>query len=296
MKQPSMFHKNDMARYYVGSSDDEQDNDDYSNPIGPVFDAIQKQRAKQRARLPKNNISDPVGVIIHNFIKLAGVHAIPAKIIISLLANKDKYDPKLLSNMSDLLNTNRFEPLAILYVAIKQYYMRYMTSRYKNKLSSQQLTLVFNNIANEILETATSVHIKSIAQEMHAMFSDPELDPLEADKVLKERFTVLKQQLQHQINNQYKFDIIAPCLVHNLTPPCKIKGCNRPHICRCGATDHIMSDKRCPMYHKNDDTFFDKINSMNNYHARRANKIKRWKKYDNTYNSSHNNSDKAQNK
>ena len=237
-----------------------------------------------------------MGVIIHNFIKLAGVHAMPAKRIITLLSDKDKYDPKLLSNMSDLLNTNRFEPLAILYVAIKQYYMRYITSNNKNALASHALQIVFNNIANDILETATAVHIKSMAQEVHAMFSDPDLDPYKADEVLKERFTILRQQLQHQINNEYKFDIISPCLRHNLTPPCKIKNCNMPHICRCGATDHIMSDKRCPLYHKNDDNFFDKINSMNNYHARRANKIKRWKKHDQTSNSSKINTDKAQNK
>ena len=74
-----------------------------------------------------------MGVIVYNSIKLAGGHAIPAKVVITLLANKEKYDPKLLSNMSDLLNTNRFEPIAILYVAIKQYYTRYMTSKCKNQ-------------------------------------------------------------------------------------------------------------------------------------------------------------------
>ena len=155
---------------------------------------------------------------------------------------------------------------------------------------------MFNNVANEILETAMSLHVKSMAQEMHAMFSDPDLDPLKADDVLKERLTVLKQWLQHQINNQYTFDIILPCLVHNLAQPCKFKGCNMPHICRCGATDHIMSVKKSLLYHKNDDTFFDEINSMNNYHARRGSEIKRWRKYDDAYNSSHNDTDKAQNK
>ena len=44
--------------------------------------------------------------------------------------------------MSDLLNTNRFEPLAILYVTIEQYYMRYITFRNKYQLSPEHLTLV----------------------------------------------------------------------------------------------------------------------------------------------------------
>ena len=67
MKQPSMFHENDMARFYNDSSSDDRDNDFHHDPLSPVFEAIQKHR------IPKNNISDPVRVIIHNFIKLAGV-------------------------------------------------------------------------------------------------------------------------------------------------------------------------------------------------------------------------------
>ena len=106
-----------------------------------------------------------------------------------------------------------------------------------------------------------SVHVKSMAQETHALFCDPDLIPCKADEVLEERFNVLKQQLQHQIKDECKFDIISPRLRHNLTSPCKIK-----------------------------------INGMNNYRARNAIEIKRWKRYHQIQSSSQNNTDKTQNK
>ena len=105
--------------------------------------------------------------------------------------------------------------------------------------------MVFKKAANEILETAMSVGVKSTGQGVRAMFNAPDLDPLKADKVLK-NFNFFKQQLQHQLNDECKFDIIPPCLRHNLTQQCKIKNCNLLHICRFGATDQIMSDERCP--------------------------------------------------
>ena len=115
---------------------------------------------------------------------LAGVHNASKRIITSS-SIEDEYDPKLLSNVSDLLNTNRFEPLVILHIAKKQHYMRQVTSKNdKNNLSSEYLSMVFNNIANKILETAMSLHVKSMAQETHATFSNPDLGPLKADKVL----------------------------------------------------------------------------------------------------------------
>ena len=102
--------------------------------------------------------------------------------------------------MSDLLNTNRFEPLANLYVLIKPYYIRCITSKNdKYSLTSEHLIKVFNDIANDVSETAMSVLVKSMPQEVHGMFSDPDLDPLKADELLKERFNVLKQQLQHSL-------------------------------------------------------------------------------------------------
>ena len=57
MKQPSMSHRNDMARFFVASAEDERDMDDYVNAMSPVFGAIQTQMSKQRARLPKNDSS-----------------------------------------------------------------------------------------------------------------------------------------------------------------------------------------------------------------------------------------------
>ena len=81
MKQPSMFHKGERGHYR--SSDDDIYDRDFDNTICPIFDAIQKQRAKQRATLPRNSISDPVGVMVHQYIKIAGVKARPAKRILA---------------------------------------------------------------------------------------------------------------------------------------------------------------------------------------------------------------------
>ena len=43
---------------------------------------------------------------------------------ISSLANEQKYDPKLLSNITELLQTNRMESLASMFEATYDYYQR----------------------------------------------------------------------------------------------------------------------------------------------------------------------------
>ena len=281
-----MFHKDDLLRAQYDTYSDDNQNDININPITSIISAIQKQQAKKTARLPKNNISDPMGVMIHNFIKLAGAQATPAKRIILLLSNKDKYDPKCLSNMSELLQTNRLEPLALMFVSTLEYYRRnYKTdSNYTQNILTLEET--FKSIAYNILTSAVHVKIKSLAQDFHAAFCDADLDPHNADKSLSDRFNILNQQLQHQINDSYYFDSNCPCLRHNLSPPCKIKNCPWPHICRCGAPDHIITDKFCPQYHTDDEKLFKKIKGMNNYHSRRANKAfkyDRWRQYNGQY-------------
>ena len=69
--------------------------------MGPIIAAIQKQQAEKTARLPKIYISDPSGVMMHDHIKLADVQANPAKRIGTFLSNKIKYDPEMLSNMTN---------------------------------------------------------------------------------------------------------------------------------------------------------------------------------------------------
>ena len=71
--------------------------------MGPIIAAIQKQQAKKKtSRLSKNNISEPMWVVVHNYINFAGVQAYSAKIIVTSLSTKSKYDPKTLSNMTEL--------------------------------------------------------------------------------------------------------------------------------------------------------------------------------------------------
>ena len=279
-----MFHK----FQYDDNIDINNDSDvvDNTNPLDSIIAAIQKQQAKKTATLPKNNISDPMGVMIHNFIKLAGVQANPAKRIIVLLSNKDKYHPKILSNMSELLQTNRMEPLALMFEATLDCYRRGVKSGKHKQKYLQDLEEVFKNISYNILKSTLKIKIKSLAQEFHSVFCNADLDPYTADKSIGDRFGVLNQQLQHQLNDQYQFDTMCPCLIHNLSPPCKVKQCPWPHLCRCGAADHIITDKHCPKYHRDEEKFFNKIKGMNIFHAKRANKAfkhDRWRHYNGQY-------------
>ena len=279
LKQSSMFHKFNLDHFIYDN--DVEENDDNDNPVGPIIAAIQQQQARKNARLPKNNISDPMGVMVHNFIKLAGVQANSAKRIIMLLSNKQKYEPKLLSNISELLQTNRMEPLALMFEATRDFYQRAIKKDDNNHQYKQSLQNVFKNIAYNIMQSSLKIKISSMAQEFHATFCDADLDPIKADKNIEERLKILTQQLQHQINNTYQFDSMCPCLRHNLSPPCKVKNCPWPHICRCGAADHIMSDRHCTKYHLDDDKFFKKIHGMNAYHNKRASKAAKYDKWKN---------------
>ena len=62
--------------------------------MGPIIVGIQKQQAKKTARLTQNNISDPMGVMVHDNFTLAGVQANPLIRIVTLSSNKMKHDPK----------------------------------------------------------------------------------------------------------------------------------------------------------------------------------------------------------
>ena len=60
----------------------------------------------------------------------------------------------------------------------------------------------------------------------------------------------------------------------------------RQHLCRCGAFDHLMTDKHCSTHHVDDDEFFLSTKGLNLYHAKRANKASKfakWKPYNPIY-------------
>ena len=84
-----------------------------------------------------------------------------------------------------------------------------------------------------------------MVQKFHSAYSDADFDLFSGDEVILDRLNVLKQQLQHKINDKCQFGGIWSSLRHNLSPPCKVKNCQWPHARRCGASDHIniMSDK-----------------------------------------------------
>lgn len=289
MKQPSMFHKSDLERFAYDDNSDVDTNYNNNNPIVPIIADIQKQHAKRTAKLPKNNISDPMGVMVHNYMRTSGVHANPPKRVVQLLAKKVKYDPKILSNMSELLQTNRMEILALMFESTFDWYQRNIKNDNKKQIKLHLLENIFKNIAYDILKSTLKVKIKSMAQEFHAVFCDPDLNPYNADKEIRNRFNVIKQQLQHQINDEYQFDITFPCLRHNLTPPCKVKNCQWPHICRCGSSDHLLTEKHCPCYHMDDEKLFKMIRGMNVYHAKKSNKSPKFDRWRQRYGSYPNN-------
>ena len=187
-----MFHKADLDRFPYHDNDLDDDIDSINNPVGPIIAAIQKQQAKKTATLPKNNISGPMGVMVHNFIKLAGVQANPAKRIVALLANKPKYDPKSLSNMTELLQTNHMEAVALMFEATFDCYQRAAKSDKQRNDLLPILENTFKDIAYNILKATLKVQIKSIAQEFHAAFCDVDLDPYNADTNIRERLDILK--------------------------------------------------------------------------------------------------------
>ena len=58
-----------------------------------------------------------MGVMVQNHVKLAGVQANFAKCIVTGSSRKLKYDPKMLFNMTNLLQTNRMQAVALIFEA-----------------------------------------------------------------------------------------------------------------------------------------------------------------------------------
>ena len=148
LKQPDMFHKYYLNGYACdgdddAAADDVDHNNDDNGLVGPIIAAIQKQQAKKTARLPKNNISDSLRVIVHNSIELAGRPANPAKRIVTLLSNEMKYDPKILSNVTELLQTNRMKAIAFMFEATIDCYQRGIKPDKQNQKCLQSLDKVF---------------------------------------------------------------------------------------------------------------------------------------------------------
>ena len=70
----------------------------------------------------------------------------------------------------------------------------------------------FKNISYNIIRSTVNVKVKNVAQEFHAAFCDADLDFYKSDEVTRNRLDALKQQLQHQINDDHRLDSTCPCL------------------------------------------------------------------------------------
>ena len=122
MKQQSLFHRDDVNDFTSGNeeadddyNDDNKDNDD---TVCPIIKATQKQQAKKTTRLLKKTIFNLTRVMVCNYIKLTGVQANSAKCLMTSSLNKSKYDPKMLSNMIESLQTNITKPVALMFEAL----------------------------------------------------------------------------------------------------------------------------------------------------------------------------------
>ena len=89
----------------------------------------------------------------------------------------------------------------------------------------QLLERVLKDVSYNIIRSTLKVKMKSLAQEFQAAIHDADLNLYKSDKFIRDRLDALKQQLQHQINDDYQFDGISPCLRHDISPQCKIKNC-----------------------------------------------------------------------
>ena len=105
-----MFDRHDI---YVGFIDDNEgdeivpdfnvdDNDNDTNQVSNIVAAIHKHQLKKNANLSKDAIADPAGVILYEYIKLAGVKADSLKQVVKLLTNEKKIDPKTSSDISQI--------------------------------------------------------------------------------------------------------------------------------------------------------------------------------------------------
>ena len=278
--QPSMFRKDDVRVRFI--DDDKNDdvinleppsNTNNDNPVGSIVAAIHKQRVKKTAALPKNTIADPAGVIIYEHVKLAGVKADSMKKIITLLANKENFDPKILSDVSQLIDKDVIEGLALLFNSYRGYIRRNVRNDTNKSLKLKRLDDEFKDISFKIMTSIPHIRLSSMGKEFHAMMCDADVNPFKAHKIIDSRFDILAQKLQHQIDDTYTLNNSAVCLPHNIMPPCRDKKCPLPHACStCGGRDHIATDSRCPKFHYMKEWFLKRNIEINRYYQNKSKK------------------------
>ena len=147
------------------------------------------------------------------------------------------------------------EAIALMFEATLDCYQRRMKSDDHTQKCLELLEKVFKDFSYNIVRSTLKVKIKSMSQEFHATFCDADLDHCKSDELIDDRIHALKQQLQHQMNDECQFDAICPCLRHSLSPPCEIKNHPWRHMSRCGASNHIMTDEHCANHHVGDEKF-----------------------------------------
>ena len=277
-----MFNKDDVHVLFLDEHDDdidfiESNNMSDKNPISKIVADIHKQQMKKSANLPKNTVASPAGVIVYEYIKLAGVKADPVKQLIRMLSNEEKFDPKILSDLSTLAVHDRMIVFAILF---NSHYDHLKRNIKKDINKSQKLTALeneFKDIAFVTLQSIPQTKISSMNKEYHAIMCNPDTNPYRLNDAMKARFNILNQKLQHQVDESYSFDNVSACLVHNTMPPCKDAKCEFPHNWSlCGEADHALLDLRCPKRHKGREWYVKRMNEVNRYYNSKSRRTRNY--------------------
>ena len=199
-------------------------------------------------------------MIVYAYIKLAGVKADSIKRIIQLLSGKDKFEPKILSDLSQFTRFNRIENLALLYNA----YRSYVAENLKNNVHKERK---LNTLGTVFKDISFTVKISSLNEKFQSIMCDPVINPFGANEMIEKRFENLNQKLQHQTDDSFTFENTSACIVHNVVNPCKDIKCGYPHICSlCGDRDHTALELRCAKPHTVKDWFVKRMTEVNRYY------------------------------
>ena len=128
-------------------------------------------------------------------VKLARVRVDPIKRIIQLLSGKEKFDPKTLSDVSQLNCFSKIEVLLIMFRVQKAYIARNIKIDANKHRKLNLLDTVFKKIAYTVLLSIGTTKISSMNEEFPAIMCDPEVNAFNANSVIKERFDILDQNL-----------------------------------------------------------------------------------------------------
>ena len=241
--------------------------DNHSNPVAELNAQIQKNEVKKTERLAKNNLTDAAAVMLYDHIRKKGCDADPIKVLVTLFSGRKRFDNKMFTDLSPLLSQDRIQSTSMLLDAFFEYVRRSFLREKNSDVKMKKLEYSYQQSAKCILQATQFIKCSSIAKEVYSLINDDHIDPLQFHTSLARRIQIIQQQLQHQINSQFRFQITAVCPIWNFFIQCSNNNCKMLHVCsNCGATDHKALDSRCRNYNNFPDWFPKRMDSVNQYY------------------------------